>query len=128
MVWDLKYQPSWQIAFPDLPYINTFVYRNQIMSPEALGNFVYGYNGRAMCFGKTTLFWGGGVAAQGSLTAPETKIAPLYGDSQEDHDNIEMGVNHFQYDYPDYYTAKYDKVPEEEFILSIADWFFNPGN
>ena len=88
---------------------------------------MYGYTGRATGFGEVTLYWGGGVAAQGSVSSEEVTKPPRYGDSQEDHDNIAWGYELFCSDYPDYPAVGYEGIPLSGWLAKIADVILNPG-
>lgn len=123
-VWDIKNNPQWSNALPDVPYLGLteeFVFRGSKYSAEDIGNILYGYNGRALGLGKITLFWGGGAAKRGSVNHETLTIAPLYGDDENDHDNIEKGWDLFNSDYPDYPEIGYDGIPLEGWMADIAN-------
>ena len=114
--WDVKVDASWIQQFGNdihMPYFNGddpdsaewFLFRGEKVTREYLGNITYGYLGSAMGIGETTLFWGGGVAAQGlsNILSPEVQNPPYYGDSKKDHEAIEKGINWY---YADYRNAK----------------------
>ena len=122
--WDIKYSDKWNRALPGIPYLGKrvdFVFRDMTVSAEDIGNILYGYNGRAMGFGKVTLFWGGGAAKLGSVNHESLTLPPLYGDDQNDHDNIELGWNLFNSDNPDYPEVGFDGVPAEGWMADILD-------
>ncbi len=130
-VWDVKVQERWVAALPGVPYLKNenkefgeFVFRGNITTAEGLGNIMYGYVGRATGFGEITLYWGGGVAKVGSVYDESLTIPPLYGDDQNDHDNIKLGFDMFNEDYPNYPDVGYDGIPVEGWLASIADIFF----
>jgi len=111
--WDVKVDASWIQQFGSdihMPYFNgddpdsaeQFLFRGEKVTREYLGNITYGYLGSAMGIGETTLFWGGGVAAQGlsNILSQEVQNPPYYGDSKKDHEAIQKGVNWYYADYP----------------------------
>ena len=104
------------------------MFREHVIDAEDLGNIMYGYTGRATGFGDITLYWGGGVAKQGSLNNAAVNTPPLYGDDENDHKNIELGYNLFCSDYPNYPDVGYNGIPVEPGILAaIADLLLDPG-
>ena len=133
-VWDIKRETQWKAALPDLPYLRDedgkfgdFVFRGAVTTAEGLGNIMYGYAGRATGFGEVTLYWGGGVAAQGSVNSDAVTQPPYYGDSKEDHDNIKLGFDMFNEDYPNYPDVGYDGIPLDGWLAAIADVILNSG-
>lgn len=130
-VWDIKVPACWNAALPGVPFLyenNTFldfVFRGEITTAEGLGNIMYGYTGRATGFGETTLYWGGGVAAQGSIDNDEVRNPPYYGDTVADHYNIQKGFNMFNEDYPNYPDVGHDGIPFPEWLDPIADLLFD---
>lgn len=81
----------------------TFLFREERVTREDLGNILYGYLGSAMGIGDTTLYWGGGIAANkynifnGKAYNPDE----YYGDNKKDHEYIKKGIEMFYEDYPD---------------------------
>ena len=130
-VWDIKRPNRWKAALPNVPYLGLeteFLFRGNLTTAEGMGNILYGYAGRATGFGAVTLYWGGGVAAKGSLNDPEVNTPPNYGDDKNDHLNIELGYNMFHADYPNYPGVGYDGIPVEEGIIAaVGDLILNPG-
>ena len=133
-VWDIKRENQWKAALPDLPYLRDedgkfgdFVFRGAVTTAEGLGNIMYGYTGRATGFGEVTLYWGGGVAAQGSVNSDAVTQPPYYGDAKEDHDNIKLGFDMFNDDHPNYPDVGYDGIPLDGWLAAIADVILNPG-
>ena len=133
-VWDIKRETQWKAALPGLPYLRDedgefgdFVFRGAVTTAEGLGNIMYGYTGRATGFGEVTLYWGGGVAAQGSVNSDAVTQPPYYGDTKEDHDNIKLGFDMFNEDYPNYPDVGYDGIPLDGWLAAIADVILNPG-
>lgn len=130
-VWDVKLQNRWEQAMPNVTYLGQsveFLFREHVIDAEDLGNIMYGYTGRATGFGDITLYWGGGVAKQGSLNNAAVNTPPLYGDDENDHKNIELGYNLFCSDYPNYPDVGYNGIPVEPGILAaIADLLLDPG-
>ena len=123
--WDIKVESCWKVAMPNVPYLGVtgkFMFRGKLNTAESMGNQLYGYSGRATGFGVTTLYWGGGVAAQGSINNSAVNTPPYYGDSVEDHINITNGFDTFNSEYPNYPEVGYDGIPiEEGIIAAIAD-------
>jgi uncharacterized protein YjdB len=119
-VWDIKWKAQWSAAFPDAAFpenLKPFIYRSTEMNAADLGNYLYGYLGRSAGFGDVTLYWGGGVAEQGIVSAA-TRTPPLYGDKPEDHSMIKLGYQNFNADYPNYPDIGFDGVPTEASFLA----------
>jgi len=129
--WDIKRQQQWNNALPNIPYLGNsgeFIFRGYKITAEDMGNIMYGYTGRATGFSEITLYWGGGVAKQGSLNNSAVTTAPYYGDDANDHYNIELGYDLFNSDYPNYPAVGYEGIPVEPGILAaVADLILNPG-
>ena len=108
--WDLKIDNSWRqtLGIQPIPAYGVkgkpnekFKFSGKIVDREMLGNMTYGYLGKAMGFPDIILYLGGGVAAQGK-SFPEMVInsaknigdlkPPYYGDTKEDHECIEFGI------------------------------------
>ena len=108
--WDIKRDGPWKQQFGDkihMPYYEggkaeSFLFRNEVVTREMLGNITYGYLGSAMGIGDNTLFWGGGVAAKGlsKILSDEVRNNEFYGDSPKDHNSIQKGINYYYEDYP----------------------------
>ena len=133
-VWDIKLENRWNAALPNVPYLingdgsfGEFIFRGATTTAEGLGNIMYGYTGRATGFGEITLYWGGGVAAQGSVNSSLVTQPPYYGDTIEDHNNINHGFDMFNEDYPDYPDVGFDGIPVDGLLADIADALLNPG-
>lgn len=129
-VWDIKREARWKQAMPNVPYLGNngeFVFRGEVKDAEALGNIMYGYTGRATGFGEVTLYWGGGVAAKGSVTDEEVTQPPWYGDDDNDHENIEWGYKLLLADFPNYPAVGYDGIPLDGWLAKIADVILHPG-
>ena len=107
--WDLKVDESWKktigiepIPVFGLPGANEyFFFQGNFINREELGNITYGYLGKAMNYPDVLLYVGGGVASQGknfpemilkSLVTLSFLNPPYYGDSKEDHDFVEIGI------------------------------------
>ena len=110
--WDIKRNDPWKQQFGDIRMpryggnsSESFAFRGESVTREDLGNMTYGYLGSAMGIGDITLYWGGGVAAVGLskiLTSEELRDpSKNYGDSKDDHANIEKGIRFYYGDYPD---------------------------
>lgn len=82
--WDYKVNPAgW------MPAEGIFLLYGQLITTADYGNINYGYTGTIIGFGEKSLFTGGGWAAGNNNEAG----APLYGDSQVDHDFIQKGID-----------------------------------
>ena len=128
-VWDIKLYSRWVAALPNVPRLESgvkFVFRGDVITSEDMGNIMYGYTGRATGFGEITLYWGGGVANQNSVNSDELTEPPLYGDDQNDHNNIKKGYDMFNLDYPDYPDIGYDGIPLDGWLSDIADVILGP--
>ena len=113
-VWDIKVPARWMEALPNVPYLGLleeFVFQDEKCNAEALGNIFYGYTGTAIGFSPVTLYWGGGVAKLQSISSDELKTPPTYGDDENDHINIEKGINLFHQNHPNYPEAGFEGIP-----------------
>lgn len=119
--WDIKREKSWLRQFGNvrLPSSmeDTIAYNGQVVTLENLGNFTYGYLGRAMGWSAEILYLGGGVVNQLGLAYNSTEalvkgegdisvclnswynaITPFiyfdgsYGDGENDYIFIKQGV------------------------------------
>lgn len=108
--WDIKRDVSWKktIGIEPIPAYGVkgkpnekFLFSGKKVDREELGNITYGYLGKAMKFPDTLLYLGGGVAAQGNSLCDMIinsaknlqELKPsYYGDSKEDHECIEFGI------------------------------------
>lgn len=129
-VWDIKREQRWKEALPNVPYTGVtekaFLFRGELHSAEEMGNIMYGYVGRATGFGEITLYWGGGVANQGSINNSKLDIPPDYGDTHEDHLMVELGCNLFDKDFPNYPEPGFTEIPiDEEWLAALADLILN---
>ena len=133
-VWDIKLENRWKAALLNVPYLKNedtgttdsefgaFLFRGEKRTAEDMGNILYGYAGHAMRFGDITLYWGGGVAAQGGMNNEAVNTPPNYGDDENDHKAISDGIGMFKNDYPDYPEPAFDGIPVEEGLLAaVAD-------
>ena len=96
--YDIKREARWNELFTDFMWPGTLgviKIQNQYITPEQLGNIIYGLSGRVMGFSDRTIYQGGGYAASGSkyLNDPSR----FYGDSQMDHEFISIGINMGRY-------------------------------
>lgn len=108
--WDIKRDDPWRQQFGSdvyMPYFGKgkdeyFLFRGELVTRESLGNITYGYLGSAMGIGETTLFWGGGVAANGidKILSSDVRTPPNYGDDSNDHEAIQKGIDYYYEDYP----------------------------
>ena len=94
--YDIKRKSCWNNMFTnksilmDIPYPgfdDTILFNGERVTPEALGNIIYGFTGNYLHLGDRIIFQGGGLAAGGNMND-----APLYGDSCKDHEYIEKGI------------------------------------
>lgn len=88
--YDIKTKNSWIAFFPKIPWITAdgiIKYNNMLITPEQLGNMVYGHFGRAWGFGCSSLIFGGDVVA--------TATDLTWGDDPSDKAYIERGFYHF---------------------------------
>ena len=73
--WDLKLKSSWNMIIGANTYPGSFdtkiVYNGAVMTPEELGNYTYGFIGRAVGFSLSQLNLGSWVAAGGPFTGPQ---------------------------------------------------------
>ncbi len=102
--WDLKRTGRWNEQLPELKDFNIrdsngnftkFVLNGDVIAAEDLGNITYGYWGRAIGFGETLIYAGGGYAAVGN-NADDPRIydqKQFYGDAENDHIMIEKGIS-----------------------------------
>ena len=130
--WDIKREARWKEALPDIPYLGLsnkndnergrFLFRGEVRTAEDMGNILYGYAGRAMGFSDVTLYWGGGVAALGSLTDPRlTDPNENYGDSDNDHNMIKFGYDLFNSEFPNYPAVGFEGIPTGEIARLIGE-------
>ena len=108
--WDLKVDDSWKntLGISPMPRFGIrggneyFFFYGYYINREELGNITYGYLGKAMNFPDVVLYIAGGMASKGkkvhemllnSLIHIADFKPPNYGDSPEDHDFVEKGVN-----------------------------------
>jgi|GEM_PF-3686664 len=130
-VWDIKREARWKEALPDVPYLGVsadkFLYRGELYTSEDMGNLMYGFVGRACGFSDVTLYWGGGVAAQGGMNNDKvTDPDQYYGDDKNDHFKIEFGFHLFEAEYPSYPEVGFEGIPIEPGLLAaLADLILN---
>ena len=108
--WDLKVDASWEktIGIKPMPRFGLpganeyFFFSGKYINREELGNITYGYLGKAMNYPDAILYIGGGMATHGknlpemilkSLISLDFMKPPYYGDSKEDHEFVEFGIN-----------------------------------
>lgn len=97
-IWDYKIPKRWKesINVQFLGYNKPFIYNGVITTAEEFGNIHYGFVGSAVGFSPTILFIGGGYAA--NKRAPINVFTKAnYGDSIEDHNAIQRGINMYNY-------------------------------
>lgn len=107
--WDLKVDESWKntISSERMPvfgfpgHTEYFFFQGKYITREELGNITYGYIGTAMGYTDVVLYLFGGLAAHADnkfdmvknfLMHRKMYASPYFGDSQEDHMNIEFGI------------------------------------
>ena len=109
--WDIKRDDPWKQQFGDIkmPYYDSnppkdekFLFKNELVTREDLGNILYGYLGSAMGISDIILYQGAGIAASrtnifdGDLFDADA----YYGDNYHDHEYIKKGIKMFYEDYP----------------------------
>ena len=121
--WDIKWPDIWRGEVGEnIPYLKNekFYYHGMLMTPADLGNYMYGYMGRALGLGSNIIYWGGGVAHVRNSTYKEESdllkgyalamldsqtVSYPYGDLPEDTAMIANGISVFDSDYPGYKTV-----------------------
>ena len=100
--WDIKQKDSWNRTIASGTYPGSIsaevMFDSGITTPEALGNFTYGYLGTAAGFSKAILLDGGDAAANGVELNVKGMLKGIKGvlinaDSKEDKGNIVEGIN-----------------------------------
>ena len=110
--WDIKRDEPWKQQFGNIkmPYYDSnpnkdekFLFRGELVTREALGNILYGYLGSAMGIGDTTLYQGGGIAAdwKNLFDGDLFDESEFYGDNKHDHEYVKKGIRMFYEDYPE---------------------------
>ena len=95
--WDVKLKEQWEMEFGIVFPEETgevwveFMGEGYILTPEEIGNIMYGFTGSAAWYPPQVLYAGGGVAASGYIGALKSGY-PYWGDSPEDHESIEKGI------------------------------------
>jgi len=121
--WDLKSPKGWAAQFPNIkmPSLKEkFIFRGYRITKEDLGNICYGYLGTAMGVNPELLYACGGVVCilgkqkkdvkdllnsfAGSLQLADMILSnannpPFYGDDENDHIMIELGINMYYEDF-----------------------------
>lgn len=90
--YDIKRRDSWNALFGDIAYpgANGVVLCGGFITPEQLGNIIYGFVGKSMGFNETLIYQGGGYAANKLLYINNKSM--YYGDSAMDHEFISIGI------------------------------------
>lgn len=91
--YDIKRESSWNNLFADVAYPGfngVFLFDKRILTPEQLGNIIYGLTGRLLGFSDKTIYQGGGYAASGTKYLHDA--SRYYGDSAVDHEFISIGI------------------------------------
>ena len=96
--YDIKREKCWNslftdVAFPGFNAVIRFdksVMSQEIITPEQLGNILYGLTGRTLGFSDKTIYQGGGFAASGTKYLNDA--SKCYGDSVMDHEFISIGI------------------------------------
>ncbi|MDR1629425.1 MAG: RICIN domain-containing protein [Oscillospiraceae bacterium] len=147
--WDIKEGPQWNTQMSAVgqtaPYLGktfNFYYQGSLMNAADMGNYMYGYCGRAMGLGANIIYWGGGVAhvrnthptykQYGTLRGyalamldSQTQSYP-YGDLPEDTVMIGKGISAFNQKYPNYKTVISNPPTNATTLFNnIYDLFYN---
>lgn len=91
--YDIKREGCWNNLFTDIAYPGfngVILFNGWIITPEQLGNILYGLTGRLLGFSDKTIYQGGGFAASGSKYLNDA--SKYYGDSAMDHEFISIGI------------------------------------
>ncbi len=91
--YDIKRKDCWNNLFTDVAYPGfkgVILFNEWIITPEQLGNILYGLAGRLLGFSDKTIYQGGGFAASGSKYLDDA--SKYYGDSAIDHEFISIGI------------------------------------
>lgn len=96
--YDIKRENCWNnlftdVAFPGFYAVIRFdksVITPEVVTPEQLGNILYGFTGRILGFTDKTIYQGGGFAASGTKYLNDA--SKYYGDSAMDHEFISIGI------------------------------------
>ena len=95
--YDVKIKRCWNNLFKNIIYPGSkdgsngvILYGGQIVTPEHMGNIIYGLTGNILGFCDKLIYQGGGYAASGAkdLNNP----SKYYGDSRIDHEFISVGI------------------------------------
>ena len=98
--WDVKREDSWKrtlkTTYPGRKDATVYYY-DMSVSPEGIGNMLYGYAGAAAGFPDTVLYGAGGMDQQGGINFSAFKKAfndgaPYWGDTPEDHVMVKFGI------------------------------------
>ncbi len=96
--WDVKLKDAWEAEFGiEYPTETGEVWvdlggEEYILTPEEIGNIMYGYTGSAAWYPPQVLYAGGGVAAAGAVGALKDGY-PYWGDSIDDHEAVKKGID-----------------------------------
>lgn len=99
--YDIKQESCWNKMFLDIKHprscgvknaecCGVFKYNNMFITPEQLGNIIYGLSGSILGFSPRTIYQGGGFAANGTKYINNESM--YYGDSPMDHEFISIGI------------------------------------
>lgn len=91
--YDVKKEGCWDNLFTDIAYPGfkgVFLFNGLMITPEQLGNILYGLTGNLLGFEDKTIYQGGGYAASGSRYLRDA--SKYYGDSAMDHEFISVGI------------------------------------
>ncbi|MBR4027041.1 MAG: RICIN domain-containing protein [Lachnospiraceae bacterium] len=95
--YDVKVRKCWDNLFKSITYPGSkdgsngvILYDGQVVTPEHMGNIIYGFTGNTLGFCDKLIYQGGGYAANGAndLNNP----LKYYGDSEIDHKFISIGI------------------------------------
>lgn len=94
------------ISFPG--FTSVILFDQMIITPEQLGNVIYGLSGNYLGFSDRTIYQGGGYAANGTKYLNNASM--FYGDSEIDHYFISIGIKMI------------NKTPECDIDISQISW------
>ena len=95
--WDFKDPDSWSKVFGDQSFYGTqfeFIYDNELITPEILGNMTYGYWGKALGASDELLYFAGGVV--NAKLKVWYLLKPYYGEDEKDHNAVKKGIDLYE--------------------------------
>lgn len=90
--YDIKRKECWNALFNNIAFPGTdgVILCGELITPEQLGNIIYGYTGKRLGYSDTLIYQGGGFAASGPWHIFDESA--YYGDSAIDHKFISIGI------------------------------------